>query len=124
MKNILVTQEHDSVVLAVFALFKLPTPPGDKEEAAGGASSENSSFFGLLKRPHFALGVLAEFIFIGLQVAGMAVFSAYALKHWGAGVTAGTAAMMLSALATREYSCSSSTFEPSIVPTATTSGRP
>ena len=32
------------VVLAVFALFKLPTPPGDKEEAAGGASSENSSF--------------------------------------------------------------------------------
>ena len=32
--------------------------------------------------------------------------------------------LMLSALATREYSCSSSTFEPSIVPTATTSGRP
>lgn len=86
------------VVLAVFALFKLPTPPGDEEEAAGGASSKNSSFFGLLKRPHFALGVLAEFIFIGLQVAGMAVFSAYALKHWGAGITAGTAAMMLSVL--------------------------
>ena len=86
------------VVLAVFALFKLPTPPGDEEEAAGGVSSENSSFFGLLKRPHFALGVLAEFIFIGLQVAGMAVFSAYALKHWGAGITAGTAAMMLSVL--------------------------
>ena len=48
------------VVLAVFALFKLPTPPGDEEEAAGGASSENSSFFGLLKRPHFALGVLCR----------------------------------------------------------------
>lgn len=87
------------VMLAVFALFKLPTPPGDEEEAAGGASTENGSFFGLLKRPYFALGVvLAEFIFIGLQVAGMAVFSAYALKHWGAGITAGTAAMMLSGL--------------------------
>lgn len=34
------------VVLAVFALFKLPTPPGDEEEAAGGASSEQ-----LLLRP-------------------------------------------------------------------------
>lgn len=88
------------VVLAVFALFKLPTPPGDEEEAAsGGASgSGDSSFFGLLKRPYFALGVLAEFIFIGLQVAGMAVFSAYALKHWGAGITAGMAATMLSVL--------------------------
>ena len=87
------------VVLAVFALFKLPTPPGDEEEATGSvASAEDSSFFGLLKRPYFALGVLAEFIFIGLQVAGMAMFSAYALKHWGAGITAGMAATMLSVL--------------------------
>ena len=84
-------------VLAVFALFKLPTPPGDEEEAAAGESGD-ASFAGLLKRPYFALGVLAEFIFIGLQVAGMAMFSAYALKHWGAGITAGTAAMMLSVL--------------------------
>ncbi|PJM74874.1 MFS transporter [Bifidobacterium simiarum] len=85
------------VVLLVFAFFKLPTPPGDEEEAESGASGD-ASFFGLLKRPYFALGVLAEFIFIGLQVAGMAMFSAYALKHWGPGVTAGLAATMLSIL--------------------------
>lgn len=85
------------VVLLVFAFFKLPTPPGDEEEAESGSTGD-SSFFGLLKRPYFALGVLAEFIFIGLQVAGMAMFSAYALAHWGPGVTAGLAATMLSVL--------------------------
>ena len=84
------------LVLAVFIVFKLPTPPGDDEqEGETGTGSGTSS---LLKRPYFVLGVIAEFIFIGLQVAGMAMFSAYALKHWGAGITAGLAATLLALL--------------------------
>lgn len=83
-------------VLLVFAFFKLPTPPGDDEDTADGGSATGTS--GLLKRPYFVLGVIAEFIFIGLQVAGMAMFSAYALKHWGPGITAGLAATMLALL--------------------------
>lgn len=85
------------LVLAVFVFFKLPTPPGDAEEQASGHSN-GETFATLLKRPYFTLGIIAEFIFIGLQVAGMAMFSAYALKHWGAGITAGLAATMLSVL--------------------------
>lgn len=85
------------VVFVVFAFFRLPSPPGDAEEETGGKGS-GETFRTLLKRPYFTLGVIAEFIFIGLQVAGMAIFSAYALKHWGAGITAGLAATMLSVL--------------------------
>lgn len=83
-------------VLLVFAFFKLPSPPGDDETSTGERKASGTS--GLLKRPYFILGVLAEFIFIGLQVAGMAMFSAYALKHWGAGITAGLAATLLAVL--------------------------
>lgn len=84
------------LVLAVFILFKLPTPPGDDEqEGKTGTGSGTSS---LPKRPYFVLGVIAEFIFIGLQVAGMAMFSAYALRHWGDGITAGLAATLLALL--------------------------
>lgn len=83
------------LVLLVFVFFKLPTPPGDEDEEGGESSG---SFSTLIKKPYFVLGVLAEFIFIGLQVAGMAIFSAYALKHWGSGITAGLAASMLALL--------------------------
>ena len=84
------------LVLAVFIVFKLPTPPGDDEqEGKTGTGSGTSS---LPKRPYFVLGVIAEFIFIGLQVAGMAMFSAYALRHWGDGITAGLAATLLALL--------------------------
>ncbi|WEV65009.1 MULTISPECIES: MFS transporter [unclassified Bifidobacterium] len=82
------------LVLLVFVFFKLPTPPGDEDEEA----DNSSGFSTLIHRPYFVLGVLAEFIFIGLQVAGMAIFSAYALKHWGAGISAGLAASMLALL--------------------------
>ncbi len=84
-----------AVVLAVFVFVKLPTPPGDEQEAAG--SEEKVSFSDMLKRPYFALGVLAEFIFIGLQVAGMSLFSSFAMQQWE-GMTAGTAATYLSVL--------------------------
>ena len=38
----------------------------------------------MVHKPHFVLGVIAEFVFIGLQVAIMALFSAFAMKHWTA----------------------------------------
>ncbi len=84
-----------AVVLAVFVFVKLPTPPGDEEEAAG--NEEKVSISQMLKRPYFALGVLAEFVFIGLQVAGMSLFSNFAMQQWD-GMTAGTAATYLSVL--------------------------
>ena len=85
-----------AIVLAVFLFVKLPTPPGDEEEAANG-SAEKVTFGSMLKRPYFALGVLAEFVFIGLQVAGMSLFSTFAMQQWP-GMTAGTAAAYLSIL--------------------------
>lgn len=85
-----------AVVLAIFIFVKLPTPPGDEEEAAN-ASAEKVTFGSMLKRPYFALGVLAEFVFIGLQVAGMSLFSTFAMEQWP-GMTAGTAAAYLSIL--------------------------
>lgn len=85
-----------AIVLAVFVFVKLPTPPGDEEEAASG-SEEKVTLGDMLKRPYFALGVLAEFIFIGLQVAGQSLFSSFALQQWD-GMTAGTAATLLSVL--------------------------
>ena len=60
-------------------------------------SAEKVTFGSMLKRPYFALGVLAEFIFIGLQVAGMSLFSTFAMEQWP-GMTAGTAAAYLSIL--------------------------
>ena len=84
-----------AIVLAVFVFVKLPTPPGDEEEAGGNAVKV--SIGTMLKRPYFALGVLAEFIFIGLQVAGMSLFSSFAMQQWP-GMTAGTAAAYLSIL--------------------------
>ena len=60
-------------------------------------SAEKVTFGSMLKRPYFALGVLAEFVFIGLQVAGMSLFSTFAMEQWP-GMTAGTAAAYLSIL--------------------------
>ncbi|KAB8286989.1 L-fucose permease [Bifidobacterium ramosum] len=86
-----------AVVLLVFVLVKLPTPPGDDDgnqpAAAGGTLRD------LLRRPYFTLGVIAQFLFLGIQTGGMAMFSAYALKHWGAGITTGLATTLLSVMA-------------------------
>ena len=68
-----------------------------REEEATSGTAEKVSFGSMLKRPYFALGVLAEFIFIGLQVAGMSLFSTFAMQQWP-GMTAGTAAAYLSIL--------------------------
>ena len=42
-----------AVVLAIFLFVKLPTPPGEEEEAAN-ASAEKVSFGSMHKRPYFA----------------------------------------------------------------------
>lgn len=80
-----------AIVLGIFFLVKLPTPPGDEE-----AENENSGggIGKLFAKPHFLLGVIAAFVFIGLQVGGMALFSAYSLQHWE-GMSAGTATKYL-----------------------------
>ncbi|MBT1160797.1 MULTISPECIES: MFS transporter [Bifidobacterium] len=90
-----------AVLLIIFVAVKLPTPPGDDDDVASDASSNqgSGSFANLLRRPYFLLGVFAQFVFLGIQTGGMAMFSAYALKHWGAGITTGLATTLLSVMA-------------------------
>lgn len=70
------------VVLAAFAFIKLPQPPGDVEEeavpAVAAAPSESP-----LKKPYVIFGIIAEFLFIGLQVVGMGLFTTYAQQFGG-----------------------------------------
>ncbi|MCH9275990.1 MFS transporter [Bifidobacterium amazonense] len=95
-----------AVLLIIFVAVKLPTPPGDDDAAddsgtgaASGAAQGSGSFANLLHRPYFTLGVLAQFMFLGIQTGGMAMFAAYALKHWGEGITTGLATTLLSVMA-------------------------
>jgi FHS family L-fucose permease-like MFS transporter len=85
-----------AVVLCIFIFVKLPEPPGDVEEKKSGEKQQGIAS-SLVHKPHFVLGVIAEFVFIGLQVAGMALFSAFAIKHW-TGMTAGMATSYLAIL--------------------------
>lgn len=88
------------VLIAVFATFifvKLPTPPGDVEEDENVHEPTKFIIKRLMNKPHFVLGLVAEFIFIGLQVAGMSLFSAYAVGQWE-GLTAGQATQYLGIL--------------------------
>ena len=82
-----------AIVFLFFFFIKLPSPDNDDESV----SNESTSL--VLKRlfsiSHFKLGVIAAFIFIGLQVVGMSLFSAYAIEFW-AGMSAGTATKYLS----------------------------
>lgn len=84
-----------AIILVVFILFKLPSPPGDVAEEKSGKGK--SSSFAPFKKPYVFLGVIALFIFIGLQVTGMSLFSGFAQKEW-TGLSAGDAAMYLSVL--------------------------
>ncbi len=81
-----------AIVLAIFFFVKLPTPQGDEEVAS--SESNSAAVKRIFKIPHFTLGVIAAFVFIGLQVGGMALFSSYSIKHWE-GMTAGTATSYL-----------------------------
>lgn len=70
-------------VLAIFAFVRLPQPPGDVEEETSGTAVRQQTGREALKRPYVILGVVAEFIFIGLQVVGMGVFTQYAQQYGG-----------------------------------------
>ena len=85
-----------AVVLCIFIFVKLPEPQADVEEQKSG-EKQTGIASSLMHQPHFVLGVVAEFVFIGLQVAGMALFSAFAMKHW-TGMTAGMATSYLAIL--------------------------
>lgn len=86
-------------LLAIFILVKLPTPPGDVAEMEAGDElrEKGASLGAVLKRPHVALGVVAEFLYVGIQTIGMSLFSGVALSQW-TGLEAGAAAAMLSIL--------------------------
>ncbi|KFI55933.1 L-fucose permease [Bifidobacterium sp. UTCIF-37] len=86
-----------AVVLAVFVFAKLPSPPGDEEEAASGGSAQDSSIGALLRKPWVVLGVIAEFVYVGLQTIGFSTFSTFAQQQWE-GMSAGTAATFLAIL--------------------------
>lgn len=75
-----------AIVLTIFVFVKLPTPPGDVknlEEEQGGRSDA-------LKRPYFKLGVLAEFLYVGIQTVGFSLFVTYANKQAGLDIAAAT----------------------------------
>lgn len=82
-----------AIVFLFFFFIKLPSPGNYESETT------NESTSVVLKRlfniRHFKLGVLAAFIFIGLQVVGMSLFSSYAIEFWE-GMSAGTATKYLS----------------------------
>ncbi|MDD7044588.1 MAG: MFS transporter [Peptoniphilaceae bacterium] len=82
-----------AIVFLFFFFIKLPSPDNDDEQVS------NESTPVVLKRlfnvKHFRLGVIAAFIFIGLQVVGMSLFSSYAMEFWE-GMSAGTATKYLS----------------------------
>ncbi|KMY23794.1 L-fucose permease [Actinobaculum suis] len=77
------------LILVAFVGIRLPEPPADEEESAGSAKISR-----LLKFPHFSTGILAEFLFIGAQVGGMALIASYAVKHMG-GISSAQGAIYL-----------------------------
>lgn len=81
-----------AIVLAIFFFVKLPVPQGDEEINSN--ESTSNAVKKLFSIPHFSYGVIAAFIFIGLQVGGMALFSSYSLANWE-GMSAGTATKYL-----------------------------
>lgn len=85
------------IVLMIFAFVHLPEPPGDVAERESGKKSDTPVSKQLFSKRHFVLGVIAECIFIGLQVGGMALFSGFAMRHWD-GMSAGMAASLLALL--------------------------
>lgn len=85
-----------AIVIAVFVIAKLPSPPGDEEEAAGGVA-QDSSIGALVKKPWVVLGVIAEFVYVGLQTIGFSTFSTFAQQQWE-GMSAGMAATFLAVL--------------------------
>lgn len=85
-----------AIILLVFIFFKLPVPPGDELEKEG-KLEKKASVKELFKKPYVVLGIISAFIFIGIQVTGMSLFSGFAQSQWK-GLTAGDAAMYLSLL--------------------------
>ncbi|GJM55697.1 MFS transporter [Granulimonas faecalis] len=85
-----------AVLLAVFVFVKLPVPPGDEADGSE-VHDREASFARVVRRPHVALGVAAEFLYVGVQTIGMSLFSGIALDQWQ-GMTAAQAAMLLSVL--------------------------
>lgn len=81
-----------AIVFAIFFFVKLPVPKDDELET--NKESTGKVLKRLFSKSHFKTGVLAAFIFIGLQVYGMSALSGYAVKNWE-GLTVGQATQFL-----------------------------
>ena len=66
-----------ALVLLVFMFFKLPEP---KEDAA--IDKKQASYGSVLKKPHFVLGVIALFLYVGVQTVGFAQISDFSQNQW------------------------------------------
>lgn len=82
-----------AIVFAIFFFVKLPVPKDDNNETAKKEGTAQV-LKRLFAKSHFKTGVLAAFIFIGLQVYGMSAFSSFAVKYWN-GLTVGRATQLL-----------------------------
>lgn len=66
-----------AAMLVVFILFKLPEPA-----ANGETDSQSASYASVFKKPHFVLGVIALFLYVGIQTVGFAQISDFAQQQW------------------------------------------
>lgn len=66
-----------AIMLVVFVLFKLPEPSQDASE-----EKSKAGYASVLKKPHFVLGVIALFLYVGIQTVGFAQVSDFSQKLW------------------------------------------
>lgn len=82
-----------AIMLVIFVLFKLPEPATDASEDA-----QRASYATVFKKPHFTLGVIALFLYVGIQTVGFAEISDFAQNQWftgAGGQTAGALTLMV-----------------------------
>lgn len=66
-----------AIMIVIFVLFKLPEPAADTNE-----DKTQANYASVLKKPHFTLGVIALFLYVGIQTVGFAQISDFAQLEW------------------------------------------
>lgn len=87
-----------AIVLLIFIFFRLPEPTADveNEEALSKEAKKATGYGAVLKKPHFALGILALFLYVGIQTVGFATISGFSQNFWfGDNLAAGSLALMV-----------------------------
>lgn len=81
-----------ALVFIVFLLFKLPEPAADTENTQDGAGA---SYATVLGKPHFVLGIVALFLYVGIQTVGFAQVANLSQDLWFVGdLSAGQMVLM------------------------------